>query len=213
MTHDGPPQEFVCFDQKAFGKCNEPYMLNTISELPEGYCQITCGRCDCCSTFTELAEANGLTEFVLAMEAAGLGDLLGNPGWMATLLIPTNQVLQDWRDSRGVAWDELVLNKRLRAELMETMKMHVIVPLASINALWTRPFFLDGVQLQSMSERHPDIIVESQNGTVSFKGPLNRIRILNTEWEACKGFIYTVDGLFRAGYQLHDDSQTVSVQG
>jgi len=186
VTHDGPPQEFQCFEQKEFGKCEEQYMQNTINELPEGYCQITCGRCDCCSTFASLAEANGLTEFVLAMEAAGMGDLLENTGWMATLLVPTNGALKDWRNSHGMDWEELVGDEGLRGELEEIMKLHVIVPLASINALWTKPFFWDGVKVGSMSETHPELEVASSNGEISFKGPLNDVRLLGTEWEACK---------------------------
>lgn len=55
-----------------------------------GYCQITCSRCKCCSTFSDLLQKKGLTSVLDAARAAGLGSQLDVPGTMLTLLAPTN---------------------------------------------------------------------------------------------------------------------------
>lgn len=55
-----------------------------------GYCQITCSRCKCCSSFSDLLQKKGLTSLLDAARAAGLGAQLDSPGTMLTLLAPTN---------------------------------------------------------------------------------------------------------------------------
>jgi hypothetical protein len=40
---------YDCFYQRSFGNCNETYMFDANAELaPEGFCQISCSRCNCC---------------------------------------------------------------------------------------------------------------------------------------------------------------------
>lgn len=58
--------------------------------------QITCGRCDCCSTPKGVLEKEGLTEFLWAAENAG-GDLWSffqEPGWQVTVMAPSNDVMK-----------------------------------------------------------------------------------------------------------------------
>ena len=45
---DIPPDiNFTCAQQQSFGKCCSSYLLTGNSTYPDGYCQITCGRCRC----------------------------------------------------------------------------------------------------------------------------------------------------------------------
>ena len=65
-------------------------------QIPEGYCQITCGRCDCCPSLLNATLAAGLTEFAWAMNlssAANRTEDLSQPGLMATLLAPDNNAM------------------------------------------------------------------------------------------------------------------------
>jgi hypothetical protein len=67
-----------------------------------GYCQITCGRCDCCPTLAEAAEAAGLTEFLWAMNrSTSRVEALTQPGYMVTLLAPSNGAMNDLFDKLG----------------------------------------------------------------------------------------------------------------
>ena len=95
-SHDGPPSPFTCLEHTTFGNCDLPFMTNTVSEIPEGFCQvciastlslsercpcysllkfslcvqIACGRCDCCLTVAQTLAAENATEFLWAMETA-----------------------------------------------------------------------------------------------------------------------------------------------
>eukprot|EP00210_Caulerpa_lentillifera_P003877 g3704.t1 len=47
---DVPPDErYSCTEQQSFGKCDEIWMTSSRPDLrlPSGFCQTTCGRCDC----------------------------------------------------------------------------------------------------------------------------------------------------------------------
>lgn len=60
-----------------------------------GYCQITCGRCDCCPTLTEAATQAGLTEFVWAMNRSTSNvESLSQPGLMATVMAPDDNAMR-----------------------------------------------------------------------------------------------------------------------
>ncbi|CAD7698804.1 unnamed protein product [Ostreobium quekettii] len=45
---DIPPRgsKSTCAEQRSFGKCNAIWMRST-AEIPEAFCQVTCGRCPC----------------------------------------------------------------------------------------------------------------------------------------------------------------------
>lgn len=64
------------------------------------YCQITCGRCDCCESFTNsfanttLTDGTSLTTLPLLVSAAGLEATFSNVGTELTLLAPTDAAFQ-----------------------------------------------------------------------------------------------------------------------
>lgn len=68
-----------------------------------GYCQISCDRCDCCSTFKELATVNGLGEMIDLMEASGMDpeEYHANPAWMGTVLVPRPGAFANWLSAQG----------------------------------------------------------------------------------------------------------------
>lgn len=67
-----------------------------------GYCQISCGRCNCCPTLTEAALQAGLTEFVWAMNRSVSNvESLGQPGLMATVMAPDDNAMRTLFDKLG----------------------------------------------------------------------------------------------------------------
>jgi hypothetical protein len=84
-------------------------MESPVPESKEQGVQITCGRCDCCSTVKGILEKEGLTEFLWAAENAG-GDLWSNfqePGWQVTVLAPENEVMKNGFSNWGARHSHL----------------------------------------------------------------------------------------------------------
>ena len=69
-----------------------------------GYCQITCGRCPCCQTVSQVLAARGLTSFLAAVQATPLGFQLAQPGFMATVLAPTNAAFTTFLKGEAGLW-------------------------------------------------------------------------------------------------------------
>jgi hypothetical protein len=92
------PAEFTCYEQGvSFKQCEAEFMRQTIIEIPEGYCQITCGRCDCCPSLLNATAAAGAAEFAWALAATGAGGGVNfsEPGAMATFLAPDDNAMRD----------------------------------------------------------------------------------------------------------------------
>ncbi|GMH37117.1 hypothetical protein BSKO_04990 [Bryopsis sp. KO-2023] len=197
VAHDGPPLEEGCIEQRSFGKCEADFMFNTIVELEAGYCQITCGRCDCCSTVEELALNLGLVELVTALQIAGMAeDFLTNPGWMTSILAPQEGTLSSWLEQKGWTWASVEAEASQRDEMERMLSLHVLPPVQPMDSVWTTPFFLEGVVVPSLSQDHP--LVAGRNpttGQATLSGPVNTVTVLEGDKEFCKGFIHIVDNL------------------
>ena len=66
-----------------------------------GYCQITCGRCNCCKNFKDVLSDLGATTLLAAAQAANLTNNLTDPGTMWTLLAPTNAAFAEYLVTAG----------------------------------------------------------------------------------------------------------------
>jgi hypothetical protein len=69
-------------------------MQISVKELPEGYCQISCGRCKCCSTVLEVLEAKGFHELSAVVRIVGIESVLASPGFETTMLAPSDTAMQ-----------------------------------------------------------------------------------------------------------------------
>jgi hypothetical protein len=69
-------------------------MQTAIKELPEGYCQISCGRCRCCSTVLAVLEEEGFQELSTVVRTVGLDSVLATPGLETTMLAPSDAAMQ-----------------------------------------------------------------------------------------------------------------------
>ena len=75
--------------------------LNLGASIFAGYCQISCGRCDCCSTLAQVLGNSSLALLAAAADRAGLSPHLSQPGTMLTLLAPTDEALETAAQSLG----------------------------------------------------------------------------------------------------------------
>lgn len=78
-------------------------MMLTVDEVPEGYCQISCGRCDCCATVLEVLREQGFAALADAAVAVGLESILSNPGFETTMLAPSDTAMQRAAADLGAA--------------------------------------------------------------------------------------------------------------
>ncbi|KAF6265111.1 hypothetical protein COO60DRAFT_1633864 [Scenedesmus sp. NREL 46B-D3] len=141
--------DYTCWQQFTFGNCAQKFMLDSIKEVPEGYCQISCGRCPCCGSLAAAAEAAGLTEFAWAINKT-TGDRLGPitaPGFAATLMAPDNNAMNSLFDKLGAHCHDA----GVQGKLANIMAYHVVRPLPGYEA-WTSPFLVPGTQLQTFKD-------------------------------------------------------------
>lgn len=68
---------------------------------PTGYCQISCGRCDCCKSMDKILKQQGLNMFAWALNFTEYGEYIAMPGFMATLLAPTDDAMNDMLGKLG----------------------------------------------------------------------------------------------------------------
>lgn len=142
---DGPI-DGTCADQRANGGCDQPWMRNSVKEAPEGFCQITCGRCGCSTLLDQLRASPDHTTTLQLAEAVGFSDFLANPGTEVTLLAPTNaawasSAIQDvWGSGSEAVRSTLRGNKALAQAVRVALAAHVLVPSTSYRATWTSPF-------------------------------------------------------------------------
>lgn len=130
----------TCFYHRVYGSCNADFLFDADAELaPEGFCQMSCGRCSCCSPPADVARQAGGTRFLQALEAAGLSlkELLSHPGLTATVLVPTDAAWEAFLTSLG----PLAQNPGV---LQQVIKFHILPPESRRNALWTSPFLALG---------------------------------------------------------------------
>ena len=59
-----------------------------------GYCQITCGRCNCCGSYLEVLSNASLSTLGAVAAAAGMKDTLSDLSTMLTLLAPSDEAFE-----------------------------------------------------------------------------------------------------------------------
>ncbi|KAL4859409.1 hypothetical protein ACK3TF_000516 [Chlorella vulgaris] len=190
---------YTCFYQRHFGNCNQDYLFDANAELaPEGFCQISCSRCNCCQSPAEVLQQLGATRFLQAANATspGLTDLLTHPGWTGTLLVPTDAAF----DAALAQYQSLLQNP---PALQQLLKFHILPPEPVRRGLWTSPFLSLGPKLYTAYDG-PNTLSSSkfslpagttyEGGVAGFaiQGPYNSA---NSDVPSCKGYITLVDAV------------------
>lgn len=223
--------QYTCLQVRAFGNCHlesiikgseccpsfwphfAPYQRVAAcpaapSDAPEGYCMITCGRCDCCAPIkgTMAAQTNytfGL--FSKALDLAKLTDVVENPGVEYTVLVPTDSGVQASLQELGYSSIEAFAAGE-PAKFKATVLQHFIVPVPGYMVDSTN-FFLDGAVSHTANGnstiRFSRPIGAWAFGDGSFKaqGPKNSAGLLAAEIGACKSYIIPVDTMLIADTQ------------
>eukprot|EP01024_Parvocaulis_polyphysoides_P019216 TRINITY_DN1866_c0_g1_i1.p1 TRINITY_DN1866_c0_g1~~TRINITY_DN1866_c0_g1_i1.p1 ORF type:complete len:459 (-),score=95.78 TRINITY_DN1866_c0_g1_i1:387-1763(-) len=187
-----------CLEAEQMGLCsNSTFMLETMPVVvPEGFCERSCGRCVCCESLLTLVESySDLTLFAELVEITGMSDMLASTATEATVLAPSDVALQQALDSLGISTENLEENRDL---LREILLFHVLPIHPYFKALWTTPFFVEGVTSDTfLSLQDPSIPPLSFRTTEENEtfviGPENSALIEEGDIEACKGYLNIID--------------------
>eukprot|EP01023_Acetabularia_acetabulum_P067633 TRINITY_DN9366_c0_g1_i1.p1 TRINITY_DN9366_c0_g1~~TRINITY_DN9366_c0_g1_i1.p1 ORF type:complete len:359 (-),score=73.97 TRINITY_DN9366_c0_g1_i1:238-1314(-) len=185
-----------CFEQSMLNKCDEGFMFDTIGELPEGYCQITCGRCDCCNNLYNLLEKEQLIEFLEALKVLGFEKWLYNPGWQVTLMAPTDQAFLAGLTALGYSRETAYAD----TDMLTTVVLYHILPREPyLRNIFMSPFMFDGAKINTYLQDFsaPDSISFStnENNNITAISPVNSAKIIQKDIESCKGSIQILDTL------------------
>ena len=182
----------TCLDAKKNGQCWANYMFGGDADLiSEHFCEITCGRCNCCKDLYETIRQYGGNDFLQLVDQDGeVREFLQEAGNAATILVPTNEAM------RGVSVDDM----------KAVLKYHIL-PANAVNALWTTPFMALGVEMQTMNDQAGPLTTTAfpipanttwEGGLSGFqiRGKNNAVNVVRSDIAAaCKGYITFVDGI------------------
>lgn len=191
----------TCFFHRVYGACNADFMFDANAELaPEGFCQISCSRCSCCVSPSEIIASLGGNRFLQAAAAAQppLTDMLSHPGFVGTILVPSDAAFDALQAQLG----PLAQNP---AVLQQIVKMHILPPEARRNALWTSPFMVLGPKIRTMYDGPAVLTAQKvepypagvtwQGGLTGFTltGPHNAATVVKSDVPACKSYVTVID--------------------
>lgn len=190
-----------CYHQRTFNSCNADYMSSFLQELnyADGFCQISCGRCSCCTDPAAVLSKLGADKFLQAVTAANasLDAALAHPGFMATLLVPNDAA---W-DAALSAYPAALKDPSL---LLEVLKFHILPPEPVRRGLWTSPFMAVGATLYTAADGPATLTVPkfplpkdttAYGGLSGFSinGPVNSAKVLTSDIGTCKSYINVID--------------------
>lgn len=186
----------TCLEAKRMGKCWDQFMFGGDADLiPEHYCQITCGRCNCCKSFYDLIQQYGGNEFLSLVDRDGeIKDYLKEVGNTATVLVPSNEAIQNAKKEYGSSLD-----------IKNVLKYHILPP-NKYNALWSTPFMALGPEMETMntnaaplqSSKFPIPANTTWEGGLSgftITGAKNSAKVLQSDINACKGYVTFIDSV------------------
>ncbi|KXZ51061.1 hypothetical protein GPECTOR_14g47 [Gonium pectorale] len=103
--------------------------LATAEAAWKGYCQISCGRCPCCPTLDSVLKDKGLGMFRWMLNFSDEGEKTRMPGYMATLLAPTDGAIWAALNKLGYSSKEAVEKDKNARDIMADLgRYHVLVP-------------------------------------------------------------------------------------
>jgi hypothetical protein len=158
---------------------------------------ITCGRCGCCSPLADVSRNEGLSEFLWALKLAGMEGDAREPGFMATVLAPTDGALKGFLSAKGFGSREAVeADGAAKAYLSDVIRHHILPPLPATRAVWTAPFMRPGVEMATLRDGGRVRVESAEGGRVRLAGGAGSgANILKADLYACKGFLNVIDGV------------------
>lgn len=197
QAYAGGPTNGTCLENQVLGNCDKPWMLeiSTADIGPEGYCQITCGRCSCCDSFKEVLTKLGATTLLAAAEAANLTSNLTNPGSHFTLLAPTNAAFAAALTTAGITQEALLADI---PKLTELLSYHILPVVPFLETAWTSPFFLPGTVLATAVPGrtiHVGPAAGPAPTLVGGTGGSGTAKVVHPDVEPCKGNVILIDSV------------------
>ncbi|GIL50951.1 hypothetical protein Vafri_7026, partial [Volvox africanus] len=189
--------DFSCFDQARWGACSQPFMLETPEEVPEGYCQISCGRCPCCSTLDDVLKYKGLEMFRWMLSFSEESGKTRMPGYMVTLLAPTDSAIWSALNRLGYTSKEAVeRDGSAKGILADIGRYHVLPPVEPLKATWTTPFMRGDVNMYTMLSGGKTVSAKQDgSGKVIILSPKSSANIIEKDLYACKGYVEILDAV------------------
>ncbi|KAL6766775.1 hypothetical protein ACKKBG_A37315 [Auxenochlorella protothecoides x Auxenochlorella symbiontica] len=194
---------YDCYHQALYGNCNATFMKDYLEELVQndGYCQISCGRCKCCSAPWDVIQKTGSSRFLQAVAAtnSSLEATLKRPGYTGTILVPSDAAFEAaLAKYPGLLQDPAVL--------LQVLKFHILPPEPRTRGLWTSPFMAVGGTIFSLYDGTASIKsaktalpagLTAQGGVTGIKltGPVNSATVVQSDLRACKTVVTTLDSL------------------
>jgi hypothetical protein len=186
--------KFTCFQQANYGVCNQPFMMATPEEVPEGYCQISCGRCPCKTFADKLKTTN--PSFLWLISLTDLADQISRPGYSVTILAPSDAAVDKFVASMGYK-DRNALEKdnAFRWKLRSILSIHFLPPTPDIKALWTSPFMYGDVKMRHADKGYLSASV-GKDSIIRISGPSNSALVIgDRDFPTCKGYIQQIDSV------------------
>ncbi|DBA69867.1 hypothetical protein WJX79_003118 [Trebouxia sp. C0005] len=125
---------YTCAQEYNNGNCGQSFLKNTVVTIPEGYCQITCGTCNCTSTISQVLTQLQANMFLQAAEMSGMKAQFDLPGFTATIMAPSDAAFSTFLNGAP-------LSSMASDALLQLMELHVLPPVPVLYATWTTPFF------------------------------------------------------------------------
>eukprot|EP00198_Chlamydomonas_reinhardtii_P002139 XP_001691475.1 predicted protein [Chlamydomonas reinhardtii] len=187
----------------SFLAANQSFIMQTPEDVPDGYCQISCGRCPCCPTLDSVLASKGLEMFRWLLSFSEMSERTRRPGFMATLLAPQDGAVWAAINKLGYTSKEQVAGDTGAKNILADLgRYHVLPPVQPLNATWTAPFMRRGVKMwtsvsaSSAPGGGPHMItadVDTGSGTVYLSSPKAKAKVVEKDVYACKGFVQVID--------------------
>ncbi|KAL3150662.1 hypothetical protein ABBQ32_000460 [Trebouxia sp. C0010 RCD-2024] len=188
----GGPNRTSCAEQYNVGNCNAAFIKDTIEDIPEGYCQLTCGKCGCSSTITQVLQKLQANTFLQAATQTGMKAQFDLPGFTATVMAPSDAAFT-------TALKGFPLSSMTNEELLALLQLHVLPPVPTLMTPWTTPFFVTNPSLPTWLGAGNTLVAGRAtaagiNFTVSAPiGPA--ANIITADQEAGRSFVNLLDGV------------------
>ncbi|MEW5300813.1 MAG: hypothetical protein WDW36_003717 [Sanguina aurantia] len=161
----------------------------------------------------KILKQQGLNMFAWALNFTEYGEYIAMPGFMATLLAPTDDAMNDMLGKLGYENKEAVeSDSNAKGIVGDIARYHILLPIAEIDSLWSAPFMRKNAVMLSAIRSGTRTVgshtvgghtitanvyvgPEGDNGGqhILLQGAKSNASILQTDIEACKGFIQVLD--------------------
>jgi len=177
----------TCLGQVDQGNCDKSWMQNSSTdEVESGFCDISCGRCDCCKTYAEMLPTKKANLFLQMANAAGLKANLSSPAYSFTILAPPDAAIMQYLKTAGITLQAALANIPL---LQKVVSYHILPNVPVIDAWWSTPFFLPGTVLATLLSPQATI-------RVSPNGALNGLAMVSgPDSPTCKGNVIPISAV------------------